>query len=519
MGIPLRGEKGNKSVAMNRITAQDRAWISLLRLPPLSWHSLLTGSLLATIAVVDVWLTPTVHVGVFLYPVSILTALWWGGERAVLYTTCATIVFTLLEQWAHPAASYRFETATPYIGFMNHIASLLLLLLFGSACIYIARQQTTYQHAQESLTDLEAKLTAVVQFTPDALVLANAEGHIVFWNTGAERMFGYKQEDALGQPLTLIVPPRYREAHTQGFQRICQTGESKLIGRTVELHGLRKGDKEFPLELSLATWHAKGKRFFSAFLRDLTERKRHETRQAIQLAISQVLMESQTVEQAGRQILQSVGHLADWEVGLIWLLDSRQQTLHCATVWEKATKPTLEAFLQHSLVTTFSAGVGLPGRVLANGEPFWITNVVKDDNFPRLDLARAADLHAAFGFPIKDSKGVVGVMEFLADDIRPPDNSLLHTFSDIGIKVGQFIERKRLADESVALLRDLQEATSGEKTIRGLVAICATCKRIRTQPDSWEDVERFIERHSTAEFSHTVCTTCARQAHPDWDTA
>ena len=188
-------------------------------------------------------------------------------------------------------------------------------------------------------------------------------------------------------------------------------------------------------------------------------------------------------------------------------------------MWEKWKKPELENFLHHSLVTTFSSGVGLPGRVLASGEPFWITNVVKDDNFPRLDLARAADLRAAFGFPIKDSKGVVGVMEFLAQEVRPPDNSLLHTFSDIGIKVGQFIERRRLADESVALLRDLQEATSGGKTIRGLVAICATCKRIRTQPDQWEDVERFIERHSTAEFSHTVCTACARQAHPDWDTA
>ena len=504
---------------MRRTTTQNRAWISPFGLPPLTWRSLLTVFLVAAIALLDVWLTPTLHVGVFLYPVSILTALWWGGERAVLYTTGAAFLLTVWEQWAYPDASYSLETPTHYIGLMNHVATLLLLLLFGSACVYMARQQATYQHAQESLTDLEAKLTSVVQLTPDALVLANAEGHIVFWNTGAEKMFGYKEEEALGQPLTLIMPSRYREAHTNGFRHVCQTGESKLIGRTVELNGLRKGGKEFPLELSLATWHAKGTRFFSAFLRDLTERKRHETRQAIQLAISRVLMESETVEQAGRQILQSVGQLTDWEVGLIWLLDSKQQALRCATVWEKSTKPAFENFLHQSLVTTFASGVGLPGRVLASGEPFWITNVANDGNFPRLELARAADLHAAFGFPIKDSKGVVGVMEFLAREVRPPDNSLLHTFSDIGIKVGQFIERKRLADESVALLHDLREATSGEKTIRGLVAICATCKRIRDQQGNWEHVERFIERHSTAEFSHTVCTTCARQAHSDWDTA
>lgn len=491
----------------------------MFRPPPLSWRSLLTGILLIAIATLDLWLTPTLHVGVFLYPVSILTALWWGSERAVLYTTTAAFLLTVWEQWSHPDASYSLQASTHYIGLMNHVASLLLLLLFGSACVYMARQQATYQHAQESLTDLEAKLTSVVQLTPDALVLANAGGQIVFWNAGAEKMFGYKEEEALGKPLTLLVPPRYQEAHTKGFQRLAQTGVSKLIGTTIELNGLRKGGSEFPLELSLATWYAKGARFFSAFIRDLTERKRHETRQAIQLAISRVLMESETVEQAGTQILQSVGHLADWEVGLIWLLDPRRQTLRCAVVWEKSTKPALEMFLRQSLITTFSSGVGLPGRVLASGEPFWITNVVQDDNFPRLDLARAADLHAAFGLPIKDSNGVVGVMEFLAREIRPPDNTLLHTFTDIGIKVGQFIERKRLADETVALVRDLQEATSGGKTIRGLVAICATCKRIRDPQGNWEDVERYIERHSTAEFSHTVCTTCAREAHPDWDTA
>jgi PAS domain S-box-containing protein len=503
---------------MNQAFKQVPDWVMTLRPFSLSWQSLLTASLIGAIALVDIWLTPTLHVGVFLYPVAILTALWWGGERAVLYATGVSIVLTLFEQWAHPAASYSVETSR-YIGLVNHVASLLTLLLFGSACVYIARQQAIYRHAQESLTDLESKLTAVVQLTPDALVLANAQGEIVFWNAGAGKMFDYTEQEALGQPLSLIIPSRYRDAHAKAFRRVCETGESKLIGRTIELHGLRNGGKEFPLELSLATWHAKGMRYFSAFLRDLTERKRHETRQAIQLAISQVLMESQTVEQAGRQILQSVGHLTDWEVGLIWLLDSRQQALRCATVWEKTRKPALEDFLHHSLITPFSSGVGLPGRVLASGEPYWITNVVKDDNFPRLDLARAADLHAAFGFPIKDSKGVVGVMEFLAKEARPPDNSLLHTFSDIGIKVGQFIERRRLADESVALLRDLQEATSGGKTIRGLLAICATCKRIRTEQGEWEDVERFVERHSAAEFSHTICTKCARQAHPDWDTA
>jgi PAS domain S-box-containing protein len=481
------------------------SWFSPPEIPRRLPYSVLTVALLAGIATLDFVLTPTLHVGVFLYPVAILTALWWGGRRAVLSATGLAFLLTVLEQWFQPIASDNVETANLLIGTITQVSSLLLLVLFGSACVWIAQQQTKYIHAQDSLTDLEAKLTSVVQLTPDALILANEKGNIVFWNSSAVKMFGYAEEEALGQPLTLIMPSRYQDSHLQGLRRVCETGETRLIGRPAELNGLRKDNTEFPLELSVATWETKGTRFFSAFLHDLTERKRMETRQAVQLAISQVLMEAETVEQAGDRILQAVGHLTDWEVGLIWLLDQRTKTLRCAAVWEKSTRQALDRFLQQSLLTTFSSGVGLPGRVFASGEPSWITNVVEDGNFPRLELAREANLHAAFGFPIKGSQGVLGVIEFFAPEVRPPDTSLLYTFADIGIKVGQFVERKQMADEASAF--------------RGLLPICATCKRIRDPKGSWHEVEHYIEQHSAAHFSHTICGVCARQAHPDWDTA
>lgn len=492
---------------------------SLIEIPRLLPHKLLTVALLISIAALDIVLTPTLHVGAFLYPVAILTALWWGGKYAVFSITSLTLILTALEHWLHPNASSNVATADLLVGTIHHISSLLLLVLFGSACTWIAHQQTKYLHAQDSLTDLEAKLTSVVQLTPDALILANADGNIVFWNSSAVAMFGYAEEEALGQPLTTIIPKRYRESHVKGLRRVCETGESRLIGRSIELSGLRKDNSEFPVELSLATWQTKGTRFFSAFLRDVTRRKRLETRQAVQLAISQVLMEAETVEQAGARILQAIGHVTDWEVGLIWLLEQRTSTLRCATIWEKSTRQVLNRFLQHSLATTFSSGVGLPGRVFASGEPDWIMNVAKDDNFPRLELALEAGLHAAFGFPIKGSQGVLGVIEFFAPEVRPPDTSLLHTFADIGIKVGQFVERKQMAGETAALVRELQATASGTPAIRGLLPICATCKRIRDPKGSWQEVEHFIEQHSTAHFSHTVCGVCARREHPDWDTA
>jgi len=493
-------------MAMSMEQSRHRAsGLSQPEIPRRLPYSLLTVALLAGIATLDIVLTPTLHVGVFLYPVAILTALWWGGRRAVFYATGLAFLLTVLEQWSQPTASDNVETANLLIGTINHVSNLLLLVLFGSACAWIAQQQTKHIHAQDSLADLEAKLTSVVLLTPDALILANDQGNIVFWNSSAVTMFGYSEEEALGQPLTVIMPKRYRESHVQGLRRVCETGETRMIGRPTELSGLRKDNTEFPIELSLATWQTKSTRFFSAFLRDLTSRTRLETRQTVQLAISQVLMEAETVEQAGDRILQAVGNLTDWEVGLIWLLNQRTQTLWCAAVWQKSTRQALDRFLLQSLLTTFSSGVGLPGRIFASGEPSWITNVVKDGNFPRLELAREADLHAAFGFPIKGSQGILGVIEFFAPEVRPPDTSLLHTFADIGIKVGQFVERKQMADETSAF--------------RGLFPICATCKRIRDPKGSWHEVEHYIEQHSAAHFSHTICGVCARQAHPDWDKA
>ena len=497
----------------NRIQSSAK----MAAIPRPLFPALLTGILLACIAIIDLILTPRLHVGVFLYPVAIITALWWGRDNAVIAVTGLAVGLTALEQWAHPIASYSLDDPSPLIATSNFLFNLLLLGLFGSACAYIARQEVKYKHAQESLTDLEARLTSVVQSTPDALILANAEGHIVYWNAGATKTFGYREEEALGQPLTLIMPKRYRDAHERGLRRVCETGESRLIGTTMELHGLRKDNKEFPLELSLATWQTKGTRFFSAFLRDITDRKRMETRQAVQLAISQVLMEADTLEQAGSQLLQAIGHLAGWEAGLIWVPDQRTKILRCATVWQNSASLALEEFLSKSRVTTFELGVGLPGRVFASGEPNWITNVEQDKNFPRLELAKVAGLHAAFGFPIKGAQGILGMIEFFSREIRPPDNGLLHTFADIGIKVGHFVERKQLADETARLIVELQSASSGASSIRGLLPICASCKKIRDTLGEWHEIEHFLVSHSEAQLSHTICTTCARKEHPDWD--
>lgn len=130
--------------------------------------------------------------------------------------------------------------------------------------------------AEEDLSASEERFRAVVGATPDAVLLADYNGVIILWNQAAARLFGYAEENVIGQPLTLLMPPRYREAHQAGMTRLAATGEARVMGRTVELHGLKKDGTEFPLELSLGSGKNKGRTFFSGIIRDITNRKQAE---------------------------------------------------------------------------------------------------------------------------------------------------------------------------------------------------------------------------------------------------
>lgn len=137
----------------------------------------------------------------------------------------------------------------------------------------LAVRAETIEHA---LMASEERFRSVVESATDAIVLADHDGLIVSWNKAAARLFGYTQEEVAGRPLTLLMPARYRAAHERGVERLRSMGEARVIGKTLELHGVRKDGTEFPLELSLATWKTKEGSFFSGIIRDITARKQAE---------------------------------------------------------------------------------------------------------------------------------------------------------------------------------------------------------------------------------------------------
>ncbi len=146
--------------------------------------------------------------------------------------------------------------------------------LYGVHLLMDVTGQRRVEHALRESEEKFHRITAVAQ---DAILMMDNDGRIVFWNTAAERIFGYTAQAALGQELhQLLAPERYHDDYRKGFARFRGTGEGPVIGKTLELVARRQGGAEFPVELSVSAltlgdrWHAVG------VLRDITERKQAE---------------------------------------------------------------------------------------------------------------------------------------------------------------------------------------------------------------------------------------------------
>ena len=90
-------------------------------------------------------------------------------------------------------------------------------------------------------------------------------------------MFEYTAEEAIGQPLEILMPEGFRAAHQEGLEKHVSSGESRVIGETIEVFGLTKNGDEFPIELSVFTWTAGEETYYTGIIRDISRRKQFET--------------------------------------------------------------------------------------------------------------------------------------------------------------------------------------------------------------------------------------------------
>ncbi|MGC9516782.1 MAG: PAS domain S-box protein [Methanomicrobiales archaeon] len=124
----------------------------------------------------------------------------------------------------------------------------------------------------------EKKFKSVVQTAVEAIITLSYDGNIVSWNKGAEKIFGYKEEEVTGKHITVIMPKRYRQRFKESFSRFSPSDASQeYLSKMKDMNALRKDGSEFPFDISIVNWKAGGELFFTAIIRDISERKKFES--------------------------------------------------------------------------------------------------------------------------------------------------------------------------------------------------------------------------------------------------
>ena len=181
-----------------------------------------------------------------------------------------------------------YEAIGRYYGYL-----LLLIFMMLSVVYFIRRENRYLLYLKEMNQGLEHKVaertaelqsanervSAIVANTSDAIISIDCQQNIQLFNPGAERLFGYKSEEVIGQPLSIILPPESRSMHSQKVQAFSQ---EKVVTRAkdsrAEIYGMRKDGSIFPAEASICKMNVAGEQYFTAFVRDATERKLEQER-------------------------------------------------------------------------------------------------------------------------------------------------------------------------------------------------------------------------------------------------
>lgn len=164
-------------------------------------------------------------------------------------------------------------------------------------------------------------------------------------------------------------------------------------------------------------------------------------RQAVQFAVTRILADSGTLDDTMSRLLESVCQEAGCEAGEFWRVDRAAGLLRWENAWHQ---PALDAsaFQSVSRGATFARGQGLPGIAWEKGQPVWMADVLRDDQFLRARAAAKTGLGAGFAFPIHHGIDVIGVLAFFGRTDRQPREDLLRAVADLGDPIGQYVERK-----------------------------------------------------------------------------
>lgn len=237
------------------------------------------------------------------------------------------------------------------------ISAIVFTLLAGG--IALAGERLRKARAETEATDLrrrerEAHLQSILETVPDAMIVIDERGGIQSFSAAAERLFGWSAAEIIGQNIRALMPSPYREAHDGYLERYLTTGERRIIGRGRVVVGERKDGSTFPMELSVGEMRSETGRYFTGFVRDLTERRQTETRmqelQSELIHMSRLTAMGEMSSTLAHELNQPLSAIASFLNGARRLLDGESPNVpRIRDAVEKASAQAMRAgdIIQH----------------------------------------------------------------------------------------------------------------------------------------------------------------------------
>jgi two-component system sensor kinase FixL len=196
------------------------------------------------------------------------------------------------------------------------------LALGGGSLAATRRRAETRAHA---LLEREAHLQSILDTIPDAMIVIDEKGLMQSFSAAAERLFGWTPAAVLGQNVEMLMPTPYREAHDGYLGRYFATGERRIIGIGRVVVGQRRDGSTFPMELAVGEMRVADRRFFTGFVRDLTERQETEARlqelQSELVHVSRLTAMGEMASALAHELNQPLSAIANYLRGARRLLD------------------------------------------------------------------------------------------------------------------------------------------------------------------------------------------------------
>jgi PAS domain S-box-containing protein len=304
----------------------------------------------------------------------------------------------------------------------------------------------------------------------EAVIVTDTEGLVVECNPAAESLLDFEPGEMIGVHSTKL----YREIVTGDINEMISSTIVKGGSFHDEIELTLNSGRRRTIDVSVLPLRDDKNNIVATVgvSRDITEKKRIEAddRKRTELAVllrrtASDANRAQDLEEAINTCIETVIDYTGWPVGHVYLVSENDSDLLVPSgIWRLDDADYFSTFVETTGKTNFRSGIGLPGRVLASGEPYWVVDVTEDENFPRADIAYDPGVRGAFAFPVIAAGKIFAVLEFFDREPAKPDELLLAAVGHIGGQLGRVAERT-LAQREVARYRDHLEELVDIRTI------------------------------------------------------